>query len=297
VVDGAAGLLGVQRVSVRLLDADRSRLVSIARTGQSLHDRPNAGFKLGEGLVGWVAEHGQPIRTGDADSDPRFITRDDMRERVGSFLGVPLLAGESCIGVLSIIDAARAFSEEDEELAVLLATIAAPHVEIARLSRLSRVDRLTGALNRHGLDDAFPDVEPPEDGVAEPLSVVMVDIDHFKNVNDRHGHATGDAVLAAIASRLAACVRAGDAVVRYGGEEFLLVLPEVGLAVAVRIAERARVSASEGIGVDGEIHRVTISLGVAERRGAETRDALIQRADAAMYAAKRGGRDRVEIAE
>ena len=290
VVDRAAALLATGRVSARLLDATRTRLLVSARAGESLHDSPIVEFKIGEGLIGWVAAQARPLRLSDPERDPRFQPRAHLKDRMGSFLGVPLLSDDQSIGVLAAVSpAADAFTAEHEELLALLAGICAPHVEIARLSRLAQVDALTGALNRHGLALAFPE--------AAVLSVAMADVDHFKPVNDAHGHAAGDEVLRAVARLLSSVLRAGDAVVRYGGEEFLLILPGIDLHRAGHVAERARKAVEEcTLDVGGAPVRVSISLGVAERSPGEPRDRLIERADQALYAAKQAGRNRVVFA-
>lgn len=286
-------ILGVTRVSLRLLDASRTQLIAVTRAGQPLHDQPLP-FEIGEGLLGWIVEHGETLRTGNATEDPRFEPRRGMRRELGSLLGVPLLSGAEATGVLSAASAERDFFDErHEQLAVLLAAIASPWVEVARLSRLSTVDPLTGALNRRGLDESFPEVRNGKG----PLSVIMVDLDHFKRVNDTHGHAAGDAVLRAVTTRLAEVLRLGDAVVRYGGEEFLLILPEASLEQATRVATRALESLRASPIRAGDLKlSVTASFGVAQRLEGEDRDQVIERADAAMYRAKAEGRDRVEMA-
>jgi diguanylate cyclase (GGDEF)-like protein len=306
ITDRAAVILGVRFAGLRLLDATGSRLLATCRSGQPLHINALTEFKLGEGLVGWVAQHNQVLRTGQAEADPRFVKRDDLVERIGSFLGVPLMSGERCMGVLSAVsDGQDFFTQHHEELLTLLAAICAPHIEISRLERLARVDPLTGVLNRRGLEVAFAvdgggagdEALAASAGKPLPLSVALGDVDHFKSVNDTHGHAAGDEVLKRVAQVLASTVRLGDRVVRFGGEEFLLILPGVGVDMAARIADRARsVLAQSPLAVGATSIPVTISLGVAERREGEDRDSVIRRADAAMYRAKRGGRNRVELA-
>jgi diguanylate cyclase (GGDEF)-like protein len=300
IADTAAALLATPRVSVRLLDPTRTRLLVTCRAGSPIHHDAQVAFRLGEGLIGWIAEQRRPLRLGDAQTDPRFVVRPDLKEPMGSFLGVPLVAGRACIGVLSALNPAHDyFTPHHEALLGLLAGICAPHVEVARLSRLSQSDPLTGALNRRGLDLAFPEVAATDadDGVVRPLSVAMVDIDHFKRVNDEYGHAIGDEVLKRVVHLLSSVLRAGDAIVRMGGEEFLLILPSVELARAAPIAERARAAVAEARFTAADVTlEVTISVGVAERRAGEGRDALIKRADEALYAAKRDGRDRVSSA-
>jgi diguanylate cyclase (GGDEF)-like protein len=295
IVDGAAELLDVRRVSVRLLDPTRTRLIAVARSGAPMHADAGAEFRLGEGLLGWIAQHQQPLRLEDAERDERFLPRADQRQPLGAFVGAPLVvAGRACIGVISAVHPDRGyFSAHHEELLTLVAGICAPHVEVARLSRLSQVDPLTGALNRRGFDVAFPEDAAPE----PPLSVAMADIDHFKTINDTYGHAIGDEVLKHVAYVLGAAVRVGDAVVRWGGEEFLLVLPGVDLQAAWHVAERARTAVAEApLSAAGIALAATVSIGVAERHARESRDALVRRADEALYTAKQSGRNRVELA-
>jgi diguanylate cyclase (GGDEF)-like protein len=128
-----------------------------------------------------------------------------------------------------------------------------------------------------------------------PFCVVMCDLDWFKRVNDEHGHAIGDEVLVRVAQLLAAMLRGSDAVVRWGGEEFLLVLHQVDLEKAAKVAERAlKVVGDEAFTARG-LH-ITLSAGVAERCGAEATEQLLRRADEALYAAKRDGRNCVRRA-
>jgi GAF domain-containing protein len=188
VAEHAARLLDTPRASVRLIDPQRSRLLASARSGEPLHKNPVHEFSLGEGLVGWIALHAQPLRAGRAEEDPRFLPRPDMKEHMGSFVGVPILADLDCLGVLSAVHPTpEHFTEEHQDVLELLAALSAPYLEIARLARLSHLDPLTGAYNRNALEVLIE--------VRATLSVAMVDVDHFKDINDRHGHPTGDEVL------------------------------------------------------------------------------------------------------
>ena len=292
IADRTSALLRTPRVSIRLFDPTQTRLLATCRAGKPLHQNASE-YRFGEGLIGWIAEHVLPLRTDDAEADPRFVKRPDMVDRMGSFLGAPVVIDRSCIGVISAVNAQqRFFSEDDEELLQLVAALCAPRVELARLSRLAQLDTLTGAFNRRGLEQLFPD-PPPNPTV----TVAMVDIDHFKSINDDFGHASGDEVLKHVARLLSAVVRAEDSIVRLGGEEFLLVLPGIELNGAARIAERTRctVEVTHFSGLP-EGRRVTISVGVAQLKPLESRDAAIARADAALYRAKSSGRNRVELA-
>jgi diguanylate cyclase (GGDEF)-like protein len=284
-VDGAARILAVPRTGVRLLDPARRRLLAVARSGMPLHRTPVTDFAIGEGLVGWVVSQAQPVCVGNAELDPRYVGRPFMVEPLRSFVGAPLLARGTCIGALYASHRERDhFTAAHLSALTLLAGLCAPHIEAARLARLADIDALTGVLNRRG---ARPLLDSPE-----RLSVVLTDVDYFKRVNDQLGHSAGDAVLSRVAALLGGVVRAGDSVVRWGGEEFLLVLPGADLEQAMHVAERARRAVSvEPFGLRCEM-RITLSAGVAERRAQESAERLLRRADEGLYSAKRHGRDR-----
>lgn len=296
IVERTCAILGAPHVSLRLLDPSRTRLVAACRSGDAA-EAPPVDFALGEGLTGWVAQHGAPLLTNEPRHDPRFVARAGFGY-VSAYLGVPLLAGSRCVGVLAAVKqraGAPGFDDLDRRRLELIAAICAPHLEIARLSRLTRVDPLTGALNRRGLDRTFPAGAAAFTG---SVCVAVADIDHFKDINDEHGHAVGDEVLKHVTRRIESVLRTSDALVRFGGEEFVMLLPAIGLDAARQVAERARAAVAESPIAMGDARiPVTISLGVAERREDEGRDELLRRADAAMYAAKESGRNRVVVAD
>lgn len=161
------------------------------------------------------------------------------------------------------------------------------------LQELSRMDVLTGMPNRRHLLEHLHAAESSARRHEEPFAVLMVDVDHFKNVNDAHGHENGDFVLRAVALALADSCRGEDVAGRWGGEEFLVVAPETGLAQAAVLAERIRgiVETSPVELVDGRSIPVTVSVGVAA--GTADVDLLLRLADAALYEAKAAGRNRV----
>ena len=163
-------------------------------------------------------------------------------------------------------------------------------------ARLSMTDALTGLANFRSMSDTLGREVERAERFARPLAVLMLDVDHFKTVNDTYGHAAGDRVLTDLGARLTALVREVDTVARYGGEEFALVLPETTAAeaaeVAQRIVEAVRREPFSG-GPDGEPLRVTASVGLAAYPDdAGTLPELMRSADQALYAAKAGGRDR-----
>lgn len=155
----------------------------------------------------------------------------------------------------------------------------------------SHTDSLTGLANRAALDSRFAIAHEQAQRYGRPLSLIMLDIDHFKRVNDDFGHQIGDRVLCEFTELLKRCARASDGLGRWGGEEFLLLCPETDLQQAVAFAERICARAREQAFASGR--QQTLSAGVAELVPGDTLDALLQRADAALYQAKHEGRDRV----
>jgi diguanylate cyclase (GGDEF)-like protein len=165
-------------------------------------------------------------------------------------------------------------------------------------SEMSMTDALTGLLNRYGLQRALQRELSEARRYARPLSCLLLDVDFFKTVNDTHGHAAGDAALAQAARALAESVRGSDVVCRYGGEEFLVLVPETNARGALALAEKIRLAVSSMLFGDGErAFALTLSAGVAELRPDESGNDMIARADEALYHAKQRGRDRVEAAE
>ncbi|GGY83665.1 GGDEF domain-containing protein [Pseudoduganella plicata] len=163
--------------------------------------------------------------------------------------------------------------------------------------QLSMNDGLTGLHNRAWLNDMLPRLVGTAHKTGKPLSVIMLDIDHFKRFNDRHGHPQGDQALRAAAQVLASALRPSDCAVRYGGEELMVILPEtsgtVAAAVAGRLCERMRQAS-----VLPDAHplpHITASFGVASLAPAQDEQQLVATADAALYRAKAAGRDRVDV--
>jgi diguanylate cyclase (GGDEF)-like protein len=183
--------------------------------------------------------------------------------------------------------------EQLERMLVGAARVTALH---RRLHRDARQDALTGLGNRHRLAEDLAAMQARAERYGHRWCVALLDLDHFKGYNDSVGHLEGDAMLRRVSSALSATVRGGDTVYRYGGEEFLVLLPEQTLETAALAAERLR-AAVEALAVPHPAGgTVTISAGVAgPGEGGEPADELVRRADAALYAAKAAGRNRVEV--
>jgi diguanylate cyclase (GGDEF)-like protein len=160
---------------------------------------------------------------------------------------------------------------------------------------MATTDALTGLLNRRAFLDSTSREVARSKRYGDKLSVVLLDVDHFKQINDRRGHAAGDMVLSALGKLLLHALRTCDIVARWGGEEFVLVLPSTALEGAEEVAERVRALLEDAEIRDGNGDKipVTASFGVAMYALGETLEQVIDRADRAMYLAKSGGRNRV----
>jgi len=166
--------------------------------------------------------------------------------------------------------------------------------ELLESRKLLGQDPLTGTDNRRSMESILAREIARSRRDSEPLTVVMVDIDHFKRINDSHGHSAGDAALVHLTRLARALLRGNDAFIRYGGEEFLLVLPETGMQGGLSAGQRLQnVLKRQPLVYEGKTISMTISGGGATLGAEDTDESLIRRADAALYEAKRAGRDRV----
>ena len=219
-----------------------------------------------------------------------------------TWMVVPMSAHGQNIGCITLESRQRgAFSESATKLAQALSNEAANAFENARLfqelEQLSTVDQLTGLHNRWQFNaTALLEFERSLRHDL-PLSVIMMDIDHFKRVNDTYGHAAGDSVLVEVAAVCMRGIRSSDIHARYGGEEFCFLLPQTDLNEAHSLAERLRAAVAElHFESDGQDFTVTASFGVSERLdGEDSLENLIERSDQSLYEAKKGGRNRVMI--
>jgi len=189
------------------------------------------------------------------------------------------------------------------EIAINLLTILSRRVRsgnqsIGASEERATVDALTGLRNRRWLDEAFAREVARAEAQRQPLCVAMTDVDKFKRFNDSEGHAAGDVVLRTVAKVLRDSSRPKDLVARYGGEEFTVLFPDTPIDDALAACERLRqaIGASDCVHEGKALPRVTASFGVAQLRPGEALEELYKRADAALYQAKEGGRDRVCVA-
>jgi diguanylate cyclase (GGDEF)-like protein len=277
-------LLGGDLATLALRDG--ARLAPVAATG----DIPTTAITTGDGTIGRCVETGWASRV-VVPGDPFFP---GVSGPV-SVLAAPLVADGHVIGAIVVASrSADMFDDEAEATLQLLALVAAGAVTAAQrydsTVALALHDPLTGLANRRRLDHDLATAAVTEAEVA----FLMVDIDHFKAYNDRHGHQRGDELLQTVASAISAAVRERDVVYRYGGEEFSVLLPGADTTTATGVAERVRtavVGATAGLA-----ETVTVSVGVATGTAPIEPADLVARADRALYEAKQDGRDRIALA-
>jgi diguanylate cyclase (GGDEF)-like protein len=212
---------------------------------------------------------------------------------------VPLMVGGEVIGSV-LLSRPVPYSEAEEQRIRESVSQAAPVLANLRNLAVAEIraatDGLTGLPNKRAVTDALKRTFAQATMSKSPLGLLLLDLDHFKQVNDQHGHAAGDQVLAGVGAALRNALRVRDFAGRYGGEEFAVLLPDTGVAAALEIAERVRAAIAE-ITVPGTDVPVTVSVGVAGFPDhASTLERLERLADAALYVAKRRGRNRVELA-
>jgi len=265
-------------------------------------------IRADQGIAGWVAQHRQPACVPDVSRDPRHYAGVDRKSHLTtrSLLCVPVVAKDTLLGVIEVVNKidGKPFTEEEQRLVQTLADHAAIAIENASLYRQAQqaaiTDDLTGLGNTRHFNRALPDAIDHARRANEPVSLLVLDLDNFKTVVDTHGHLVGSRTIAMIGRMIGHMVRPGDVAARFGGDEFVVVLPgtDTGTAMQVALSIRHAIEASstlEGNGID--ISMVTASVGVATYPDhAGTTEELFRAADAAMYGIKRTTKNAIGVA-
>ncbi len=290
-------------LSIYAADWDSGRFRPIL--ARSVKDPTYAGavmdhsFSLGTGLTGWAFDLGSPQRVNDADAHPAAGHVPGTTTEDESMLLIPLVSGDYRLGMLNMVRFRKdGFLAYDLTVAGLVAHMAAAawrNVQLyAEQVQYAITDSLTGLLNTRWLRDAAGRELAIAERSETPLAILMIDLDNFKHVNDSCGHAAGDAILRSVGRTMQKCVRAEDAAVRYGGEEFVIILHDSGMEGARRVTrELRRRMARIELPPECTLPKKTASVGIASfPDNGKTIAELLGAADTAMYAAKRSGRNR-----
>lgn len=249
-------------------------------------------FKPGQGVAGKVFQTGKAMIINNTEEDNRFVESDSSFVR--SISCIPMAVYKDVIGVINVTNkqGEEGFSEQDAEILKAVADQAAVAINKAQLWELAVTDSLTGLYIRRYFMAKFDEEFHRSKRYKKLFSIVMADLDKFKDINDVYGHTTGDLVLKTIGKFLQKNMRDVDIIARYGGDEFVMILPETDKDEAYSFAERLRERVSQ-IKLEN-LPKLTISLGIASYPVDEKNiEGLIKKADAAMYSAKQTGRNKV----
>lgn len=289
--------------SVLILDNNAENTLSFAVAyGPGTPELQNHKVLFGQGIAGWVAKNRKPVIVNDVKDDPRFLDRidKDTQFNTHNVLCAPLVSRGRTIGVLEMLNHREpgGFTEDELEIILTLVNPAAVAIENAYLFQkaqtLTTQDDLTKLFNARHLHQCLDTEIIRAKRTEEPLTLLFIDLDGFKSINDNYGHPQGSDSLKDIAKIIKGASREMDVVGRYGGDEFMLILPATDMEGAVAVGERIR-NCIEGYHL-GDIH-ITASIGIAAYpRHGQTRQELIRLADKAMYRVKEKGKNGILLA-
>jgi diguanylate cyclase (GGDEF)-like protein len=309
IMERAQQLIKCQGWSLLLVGDDDDELRFAATKGKrNLARLKKVRVKMGQGVAGWVAQSGQPVIVPDVQKDRRFYKGVDQISKVKTHavLCVPIINKRRVVGVLEMINKHRGqpFDDYDMQLLSQLVDQAAIALERAQLYQqmtdLATTDDLTKLFNFRHFDKSLDHEINRVERYGSELSLIFFDMDYFKQVNDNHGHLMGSRVLVEVAHILVKSLRNVDIISRYGGDEFVIMLPETSVKTALRITQRLQRSIMEHRFLsDDELSlQLTASFGISGfPEHAKSKKDLIRLADQAMYHAKNTGRNRICVAE
>ncbi|MBI5887410.1 MAG: sensor domain-containing diguanylate cyclase [Deltaproteobacteria bacterium] len=304
VMENISTLMQPKNWSLLLVDDDRDELRFEIIVGEGAEKLKDLRLKIGEGIAGWVAREKKPLLVPDVDKDPRFSRKGDeiSNFKTQSIICVPLVTRGKCLGVIELINKVQHdnFSEDDLLLLTTLADYSAIAIENAmffkKVEELTITDDLTKLYNSRFMHNRLEYEVERARRSEHQISLVFMDLDHFKEINDNFGHLCGSRVLKAAAKLIRDMIRSTDMACRYGGDEFLILMPETAKDNAILAAEKLRAALKKHIFLteEGINAQLSGSFGVASfPDDASDKDDLIHKADNAMYAVKNSGRNGV----
>src|SRR5215217_4728149 len=308
IISNSKELLQSERASLMVLDETANELILKASSGLATDPELVGPVRVGEGVAGEVIETGKAVMVTDLRSAGRKPAPRERSYKTNSFISYPITIGARKVGVLNITDKAGGGTYDEVDLSLL--EIIGPQVALAleraewqeratEFELRSITDPLTALPNLRYLQERLPEELNRSRRYNHPMSFLMIDIDDFKAYNDKNGHPAGNVALQMTAHCLKGELRSADVALRYGGEEFCVLLPQTGIDEARTIAERIRQRVTTWDFPHGEtqpLGRVTVSVGVSTfSESVDTAEKIMAAADNALYQAKRSGKDRVEF--
>ena len=290
--------------SLLLMDADKGDLYFQIATGKGADALKDVRIKLGQGIAGWVAQTGEAVVVPDASTDSRFFAQVDERTKMEtqSIVAVPVRFRDHCLGVIELINCIgpEGFSNRDLALLEALADYAAIAIEnarhVQRIHELTITDDCTSLYNARHLNFMLDTEIYRSHRYAFEFSLIFIDLDHFKNVNDTYGHLMGSKLLSEIGTAIKEKCRMIDLAFRYGGDEFVVLLPQTSKENALGVGRRLHKLIREMVWLKDpglNVH-ITASVGVASYPSdSRTKAELLHLADEAMYLVKNTTRDNV----
>jgi diguanylate cyclase (GGDEF)-like protein len=293
--------------SLLMVDEEKNELYFAIAVGSAAEALKNVRLKVGEGIAGWVAKHGERLIVPDVLTDPRFAKRiDEMTKwETRSIICVPLRSKHRVLGVIQLVNVnMQGFSDQELFFLQSLCDYAAIAIENARsvekIQELTITDDCTGLYNARHLYKTLETEVYRSARFNYEFTVLFIDLDHFKQVNDTHGHLIGSKLLAEIGYLIKAQLRLIDYAFRYGGDEFVVLLPQTGKDSALVVARRLRDTLRTTLFCQEEGLNLNIraSIGVATYpHDAQTPHDVIRQADEMMYLVKNTTRDNIGIAQ
>jgi diguanylate cyclase (GGDEF)-like protein len=290
--------------SVLLVDQETGDLVFEKTGAKKTKEIQKIRLKMGEGIAGWVAREGIPVVVPDVSKDERFLGKIDnaIHFKTKSLMCIPVRINEEVIGVLELVNktTGEPFRKEDIDLLMRLVDLTAIAIErtslYQKMTELAITDDLTKLFNTRYLNRTIEIEIQRSSRYNTSVSLIFMDVDYFKRINDGFGHLIGSKVLVEMGQLLLKSLRTVDIVARYGGDEFVIVLPQTPPKAATKIAERMRKSIEQNtfLKKEGYALKLTASFGVASYpESAASKDDLIRLADDAMYRVKNQTRNAV----
>lgn len=293
-------VMDVEASSLLLLDSSAQELYFDAIEGGKSKVR-EIRLKVGEGIAGWVCRHGRPLLLNNVQEDKRFSSKADKTTGfiTKNMLCVPLDSDGKRLGVLQAINKRGGrFQSSDRKIFQAFAAQAAVAIDNARLYSMAFEDSLTKVYGRRYFEIWLEKELLRAQRYGQDFSLLLLDLDHFKKINDRFGHLAGDYALKETAGVLKTTLRNADILARYGGEEFIMILPNANLGQGAKAGERLRAALeAHQFRFSGQRLPVTASIGVTSFKTGKPADpaAMIRMADAALYKAKNNGRNQMQI--